>query len=505
MPFDGSGNYTPAASPNFPAIGGTTISAAYYNAVINDIASALSNTLTRDGQGRPSVDINWNAKSLTNVNNLGAVSGAFTGNVSVGGTLSAPTLDLASPLPVTEGGTGAATPAAARAALGAGTGDGTVTSVNISGGSTGLTATGGPIIGSGTITLGGTLAVANGGTGTTSSTGTGAVVLQSNATLGGVTLSANAVGGTAGNTSVPVLTSSLAGSNDLRNFLVNERVTAGSDWTTTRTRLVARVDTTDQTYIDLRTDTSAPGIAFGTGAAGSPVERMRITAGGNVGIGTNDPQSQLHVQTSAVSSLGIQVRQLSTNQFSPAGVLCRGPVGSGLQGGTGFYHLNLNTGGTQGAMSIAQYDENGSFQRALCDYNYNTQTWAFYTNAQSRLTIDGSGAITSANRADAVGYKGLPQNPKTASYTLDLSDIGKHISITTGGVVIPANSSVAFPKGSAIGIYNDSAATQTISITTDTLRLVGTATTGTRTLAARGFCTLVKVNDTEWVAMGSVA
>ena len=46
-------------------------------------------------------------------------------------------------------------------------GAGTVTSVEVSGGATGLTTSGGPITGSGTITLAGTLAVANGGTGNT--------------------------------------------------------------------------------------------------------------------------------------------------------------------------------------------------------------------------------------------------------------------------------------------------------------------------------------------------
>ena len=45
---------------------------------------------------------------------------------------------------------------------------GTVTSVDVSGGTTGLTTSGGPITTSGTITLAGTLAVANGGTGQTS-------------------------------------------------------------------------------------------------------------------------------------------------------------------------------------------------------------------------------------------------------------------------------------------------------------------------------------------------
>ena len=60
MPFDGSGNYSPAAAPNFPAISGATINSTYYNAVINDLATAMSNTLTKDGQGKPSVNFNWN-------------------------------------------------------------------------------------------------------------------------------------------------------------------------------------------------------------------------------------------------------------------------------------------------------------------------------------------------------------------------------------------------------------------------------------------------------------
>ena len=48
------------------------------------------------------------------------------------------------------------------------TGIGTVTSVAVSGGTTGLTTSGGPITDAGTITIGGTLNVANGGTGATS-------------------------------------------------------------------------------------------------------------------------------------------------------------------------------------------------------------------------------------------------------------------------------------------------------------------------------------------------
>ena len=47
---------------------------------------------------------------------------------------------------------------------------GTVSSVGVSGGTTGLTTSGGPITTSGTITLGGTLAIANGGTGQATAT-----------------------------------------------------------------------------------------------------------------------------------------------------------------------------------------------------------------------------------------------------------------------------------------------------------------------------------------------
>jgi hypothetical protein len=72
---------------------------------------------------------------------------------------------------------------------------GTVTSVAVSGGTTGLTANGSPITTNGTITLGGVLNVASGGTNLTAfgtgvsgalsanAIGTGAMVLQSNATL----------------------------------------------------------------------------------------------------------------------------------------------------------------------------------------------------------------------------------------------------------------------------------------------------------------------------------
>jgi trimeric autotransporter adhesin len=107
-------------------------------------------------------------------------------------------------LPIANGGTNASTAATARGnilpsysgnagkvlAVNAGatdveyiaaSGSGTVTSVAVSGGTTGLTTSGGPITAAGTITLAGTLAVANGGTGTS----TPALVAGTNVTITG--------------------------------------------------------------------------------------------------------------------------------------------------------------------------------------------------------------------------------------------------------------------------------------------------------------------------------
>jgi len=115
-------------------------------------------------------------------------------------------------------------------------------------------------------------------------------------------------------------------------------------------------------------------------------------------------------------------------------------------------------------------------------------------------TISDTGTISAASP----GFRGIPQLTATSARTLALADAGEHISITTGGVVIPANGSVAFPIGTTVVVYNDSASTQTISITTDTLRQAGTTNTGTRTLAARGIATLLKIKATEWVATGNL-
>ena len=126
----------------------------------------------------------------------------------------------------------------------------------------------------------------------------------------------------------------------------------------------------------------------------------------------------------------------------------------------------------------------------------------------TNVSSSGFNATNSINDAGTIaatspGFRSIPQNSQTGAYTLALTDAGKHISITTGGVVIPANGSVAFPTGTAVVIYNNSSSPQNISITTDTLRFAGTANTGTRALGAYGVATVLKVASTTWVISGT--
>ena len=117
----------------------------------------------------------------------------------------------------------------------------------------------------------------------------------------------------------------------------------------------------------------------------------------------------------------------------------------------------------------------------------------------SNCTVDGT---------NAVGYLTLPQNSQSAAYTLVLADSGKTIYHPTTDAnartfTIPANSSVAFPIGTAVSFINMTSQVVSIAITTDTMYLSSAGTTGTRSLAQYGSATAVKMTATTWLISGS--
>jgi len=105
-------------------------------------------------------------------------------------------------------------------------------------------------------------------------------------------------------------------------------------------------------------------------------------------------------------------------------------------------------------------------------------------------------------------YSNIPQNSRSAAYTTVLADAQKHIyhpsADTTARVwTIDSNANVPYPIGTAITFINDtSAGVITIAITSDTLVLAGTGSTGSRTLAASGMATAIKKTTTSWIISG---
>lgn len=207
---------------------------------------------------------------------------------------------------------------------------------------------------------------------------------------------------------------------------------------------------------------------------------------------------------------------------------------------------NANTGGVAyGAGSTMVFSASGTAGQVLVSDGTNAPTWdwapaagglaggvagaipyqsatdvtgfsAAGTSGQV-LTSAGTGAPTwtslptyaGGDATNNIGYLNIPQNSQSAAYTLVLGDSGKSIyhpsaDTTARTWTIPANASVAYPIGTAITFINDtSAGAITISITSDTLVLAGTGSTGSRTLAASGMATAIKMTSTRWMISGS--
>jgi hypothetical protein len=101
----------------------------------------------------------------------------------------------------------------------------------------------------------------------------------------------------------------------------------------------------------------------------------------------------------------------------------------------------------------------------------------------------------------------IPENSQSANYTTVLADAGKFIYHPASDnnartFTIAANASVAYAIGTVISFVN-MINTLTIAIATDTMTLAGTGTTGSRTLAANGCCTAMKIGTTAWIISGT--
>jgi hypothetical protein len=174
---------------------GASTAAGALNNLLPSQTSAANKYLQSDGTNASWDEITVSTSDITGtlaVTNGGTGQTSYTDGQLLIGNSTGNTLTKAS---LTAGSGVTITPGAGSIQIAfTGPGAGSVTSVDVSGGTTGLTTSGGPVTSAGTITLAGTLSAANGGTGATSLTannvilgnGTSAVQVVAPSTAGNV-------------------------------------------------------------------------------------------------------------------------------------------------------------------------------------------------------------------------------------------------------------------------------------------------------------------------------
>lgn len=208
---------------------------------------------------------------------------------------------------------------------------------------------------------------------------------------------------------------------------------------------------------------------------------------GNVGIGITIPSNKVHIvnDSSATNTVTDVLRVESRSSGTPAA-----GIGVGIEFAAETSANNYEIGAVIEAVTTDVTSTSEDF-----DLVFRTMAGGAAASESARITSTG---IVQDSKGDV---RTLVVNSQGTGYTLVASDHGKLIDITTGGVTVPSG---VFTAGQNITIYNDSASGQTITQGASvTLRLAGTATTGNRTLAQRGICTVVCVASNEFVISGT--
>ena len=172
--------------------------------------------------------------------------------------------------------------------------------------------------------------------------------------------------------------------------IIGNRTANGSDWTTTSLRIQKYVDVTQMGYMEFGAAGGNTDIAFGTGGT---TERMRITSGGNVGIGTTSPGYTLEVSnsTSSTSTSFLSLTNPSSFGFN-----------TGINYGSSIVFRGQWAGdGLQPIVEMCKIDG-----RKEQNANYGDSYLAFQTRYDSSRT-GLVGTLTEKMRISGNGYVGI--------------------------------------------------------------------------------------------------
>ncbi len=116
-------------------------------------------------------------------------------------------------------------------------------------------------------------------------------------------------------------------------------------------------------------------------------------------------------------------------------------------------------------------------------------------NNVKKIETTAAGVTVSGTVSDSKGdVRKIIQNYQTSAYTLVAADAGKYVLMSTGGVTANAN---IYGAGDAVTIINHSGSDQTITQGSGvTIHNSADASTGNRTLAARGMATILWTSGT---------
>lgn len=223
-------------------------------------------------------------------------------------------------------------------------------------------------------------------------------------------------------------------------------------------------------------------IAFSCGGT----QKLIINANGNYGVNGTAPLPTW----SYISDPDTGMYRVAADQV---GVACGGILQARFRGDT----MDLYVGGvlTAQIQNGRSYMENAGGAAGPAHSFANDPSTGLYLISTSQLGFSEGGS------GFRIGFRSVPRS--TTATTLAFADVGKCVAVTAA-IAIPIS---IFSAGDAISIYNDSGSAVNITIAAGTLRLGGTTTTGTRSLAARGMATLwfnVGGATPEVIATGNV-